>query len=128
MGKQKACLKTSAASTNIFLLPCPLKRGGPSLSRYITTLLPLLSLGSKESCNKGESLPPIPLPFFLVDVVLTVFKRDQALTLVGETTGLPRPAFHLRVTTSDGVHHLYNGGKMALLGNSALQVKTLQYF
>lgn len=90
MGKQKACLKISTASANIFLLPCPLKRGGPSLSRYMTTLLPLLSLGSKESCNKGESLPPIPLPLFFVDVVLTVFKRDQALTLVGETMELPR--------------------------------------
>lgn len=93
MGKQKVCLKISAASANIFLFPCPLKRGGPSLSRYMTTLLPLLSLGSKESCNKGESLPPIPLappPPFFVDVVLTMFKRDQALTLVGETMGLPR--------------------------------------
>ncbi|KAF6119951.1 hypothetical protein HJG60_010318 [Phyllostomus discolor] len=84
----------------------------------MTTLLPLLSLGSKESCNKGESLPPIPpAPPFFVDVVLTVFKReDQALTLVGETMGLPRPAFHLWVTTSDGVLHLWNGVRMPPLG------------
>lgn len=92
----------------------------------MTALLPLPSLGSKESCNKGESLAPIPSPLF-VDVVLTVFKReDQALTLVGETMGAPRRAFHLWVITSNGVLHLCSHGiKTPLLGNGALQAKTL---
>lgn len=62
-------------------------------------------------------------------VVLTVLKRaDYALTFVGETMGLPRPAFHLWVTTSDGVVHLCDGIETLLLGSSALRAKTLKYF
>lgn len=47
--------------------------------------------------------------------------------LVGETMGLPGPAFHLWVTTSDSVLHLCNSLKTPLLGSSALQAETLKW-